>query len=101
MSRGGNVMKNGKSNRQVNQPTSFFENTEDLSYGQIVLVSARWILVVVGLILTLWDPAPISTLRIQLLVIFLVAAANFYLHAQALMKRPVPSQVIYAASAVD
>jgi hypothetical protein len=94
-------MNNGKANPKVNQPTSFFENTEELSYGQIVLVSARWILVVVALILTLWDPAPISTLRVQLLVIFLVAAANFYLHAQALMQRPVPPPVIYAASAVD
>lgn len=94
-------MNKGKTNRVVNPPTSFFEDTEDLSFGQIVLVSARWILVVVGLVLTLWDPAPIGTLRIQLLVIFLVAAANFYLHAQTFMQRPVSSQVVYAASAVD
>src|SRR5438105_1213944 len=80
---------------------SFFEDAEDLSFGQIVLVSARWILVVVGLVLTLWNPAPIGTLRIELLVIFLMAGVNFYLHAQTLMKRRVSAEIIYAASAAD
>jgi hypothetical protein len=74
---------------------------EDLTYGQQVIVSARWILVVTGLMLALWNPGPISELRIQILFILLLAVANFYLHAQLLMGRPPLSSVVYGASAAD
>jgi len=94
-------MQTNASSRPIDQPGSFLENSDDLSRGQIVLVSARWVLVVVGLVLTLWNPAPISTLRVQLLVIFLMAGANFYLHAQTLMRHRIAAEILYAASAAD
>ena len=63
------------------------ERSEDLAQGQIVIVSARWILVIAGLVLTLWAPDKIGTLRIQLMVLLILAVANFYLHAQLLMRK--------------
>ncbi|MHB8629221.1 MAG: hypothetical protein ACYDBJ_21790 [Aggregatilineales bacterium] len=77
------------------------ENLDDLAHGQVVLVTARWILVVCSLIFVLWNPAPIGILRIQLILILTLAMANFYLHAQVLMKRTVLPTVIYAASICD
>jgi membrane-associated HD superfamily phosphohydrolase len=77
------------------------EKVDDLAYGQVVIVTARWILVLSGLLLVLWDPDPISTLRFQILLILVLAVANFYLHAQALMRRPVLPEVIRAASVCD
>lgn len=74
---------------------------DDLTYGQQVIVTARWILVLTGLLLALWNPGPISELRIQILFILLLAVANFYLHAQLLMGRPTLSSVVYGASAAD
>ena len=77
------------------------DDMEELAHGQIVIVSARWVLVLAGLLLTLWDPGAIGSLRIEILLILLMAVANFYLHAQALMRRPILPQIIYAASAGD
>ncbi len=77
------------------------QDPEDLMYGQSVIVAARWILVVSGLFLALWNPAEMSELRIQILFILLLAVANFYLQAQLLMKKPARSEVVYFASAAD
>ena len=77
------------------------QDPEDLMYGQSVIVSARWILVVSGLFLALWNPGPMSELRVQILFILLLAVANFYLQAQLLMQKPANSGVVYFASAAD
>jgi hypothetical protein len=77
------------------------QDPEDLMYGQSVIVTARWILVVSALFLALWNPGPMSELRIQILFILLLAVANFYLQAQLLMKKPASSGVVYFASAAD
>ena len=76
-------------------------SSEDLAHGQIVIVTARWILVFAGLLLALWNSTDVSQLRVQILFILALAFANFYLHAQILMRRPAISSVIYAASAAD
>jgi hypothetical protein len=70
-------------------------------YGQSVIVTARWILVVSAFILALWNPGPMGELRTQVLFILLLAVANFYLQAQILMKKPASSGVVYFASAAD
>ncbi len=77
------------------------EASEDLAYGQIVIATARWILVLTGLLLALWNPIAIAQLRIQILVILLLAVANFYLHAQLLKRRPMLEIVAYGAAAAD
>jgi len=75
----------------------------DLANGQILIVSARWVLIVTALALSLWSPAPsdLNWLRLSLFVLLALAVGNFYLHAQILMRRSVPEPVVYAASAAD
>lgn len=77
--------------------------TQSLAEGQIVIISARWLLVLAGLLLTLWSPGPDALAEIQLRVpvLLVLALANFYLHAQVLMRRPIAANLIYAASAAD
>jgi hypothetical protein len=77
--------------------------SESLADGQIVIISARWLLVLAALLLTLWSPGPdaLSDIRLRVPVLLALAVANFYLHAQVLMRRPVAADVIYAASAAD
>ena len=72
-----------------------------LSEGQIVCVAARWVLVGSGLLLAIWNPAEIGRLRVQVLVLLVIAVANFYLHAQLLRKRPSFAPVACAASVAD
>lgn len=64
-------------------------------------MAARWVLVGAGLALALWSPAAIGPLRLQVLVLLLIAVANFFLHAQLLRRKGAVGQVAYAASASD
>jgi hypothetical protein len=75
--------------------------SEDLRYGQVVIVTARWVLIASGLIIALWSPGPVEQLRIQIATTLVLATINFYLHAQLLVKRPVLDAVVYAASIGD
>jgi len=75
--------------------------SDDLAHGQIVIVTFRWLMVAAGFVFALWNPGPVAELRMQILVIFALAVANFYLHSQLLMGRPSLDLVVYAASAAD
>ncbi len=77
------------------------ESTDDLAYGQVVIIAARWVLIVAGLVLALWITDDTSNLAVQLVVILGLAVGNFYLHSQVLQRRPAMSAVVYAASAGD
>jgi hypothetical protein len=73
----------------------------ELRGGQTVVVLARWLLVLVGLLVALWHPDALPQLRIEVGVILVVAIANFAMHAQILRRRPTLQLVAYAASLTD
>jgi hypothetical protein len=75
--------------------------SEDLAYGQTVLVWARWILIGTGLLLSFWSPANLTTLQIQLAAIIALAFGNFYLHVQLLRGQPAIDNIVYGASLAD
>src|SRR5258708_26258230 len=75
--------------------------SEDLAYGQTVLVWARWILIGTGLLLSFWSPANLTTLQIQLAAIIALAFGNFYLHVQLLRRQPAIDNIVYGASLAD
>ena len=73
----------------------------ELAAGQTVILTARWILVLAGLLLTLLAPGALGILRFQLMVLLGLAVINFYLCAQVLTHQPTLKEVIYAASFAD
>src|SRR5687768_17094339 len=75
--------------------------SEDVGSGQIVIISARWVLVLAGLLLTLCQPGTLAELRVHIVALLLLAVGNFYLHAQVLMRRQLPDLAVYAASVAD
>jgi hypothetical protein len=75
--------------------------SEDLFYGQAVIVWARWILIATGLILSFWVPQSLGLLQLQLTAIIMLAFGNFYLHVQLLRGHPAIDRVVFAASAAD
>jgi hypothetical protein len=75
--------------------------SDDLLFGQTVLVWARWILIGTGLVLSFWTPTDLLTLQIQLAAIIALAFGNFYLHVQLLRGHPAIDNVVYAASIGD
>lgn len=74
---------------------------QDLAYGQPVIVAVRWLMIISGLVLAIWNVTDMQELRISIIVIFLLAITNFYLQAQLLTKKPVIKPVVYASSAAD
>lgn len=82
-------------------PNSHGEQTADLAHGQVVIIAARWVLVVAGLMLALWNPDSLGELQVSIVLILGLAVANFFLHAQVLMGKQTLAPVAYAASAAD
>lgn len=74
---------------------------DDMAYGQIVIVTARWIFIFAGFLLTLWNPGELWKVQTVLGLVLLLAAANFYLHSQLLMHRPLVQQAAYLTSLAD
>jgi len=83
--------------------SSFVGNvrSEDLVFGQTVLVWGRWILIGTGLVLSFWTPRDLLTLQVQLAAIVALAFGNFYLHVQLLRGQAAVDKVVYAASLAD
>ncbi|HET6315294.1 MAG TPA: hypothetical protein VFG86_02470 [Chloroflexota bacterium] len=76
-------------------------SSNELARGQMIIVLARWLLVLAGLMVALWDPRRLVELRIEVGVLLLVAIANFYLHAQLVQRRPTLTAVSRGASIAD
>ena len=83
------------------QLQDWHEGAEDLTYGQGVIIAARWILVVAGLMLAFWNPGEIAELRFQIVLVLGLSVANFYLHSKVLMGKPSMPAVVLGASAAD
>jgi len=78
------------------------EAQADLEHGEIVIVLARWLLIVVGVFLLILKPAShVAELRFQIALILLLAFVNFFLHAQLLKRHSLPRMLAYGASALD
>jgi hypothetical protein len=74
-----------------------------LAEGQMVIIIARWVLVLTSLFLILADTKSVSfwVIRFEIMVVLLLAVSNFYLVAQVLTKRKTLDLVIYCMSLAD
>src|ERR1700682_1271667 len=85
--------------KQTSTPAQ--EHAEDIFFGQVVMIWARWFFILAGIILTLWTAT--STNEITLSVLFVVAlmAMNFFLHGRYLIEKPANGRLILAAAVLD
>lgn len=74
---------------------------EELQHGQIVLITARWALVLAGLVLLMWRPPDVRGFSIGILVLLTLAVINFFLHVQILRNRPIARDLVYGMSIAD
>ena len=84
-----------------NKFTPSAEALQELADGQLVVIAARWVLVIAGLLLAIWNPGPIGELRLQIMVLLVIAVGNFFLHAHVLRKQETLATVAYLSSAAD
>lgn len=76
-------------------------SNDDIKSGLPVIIYARWVLVVAGLALTLWNSAGIVEAQISVLIILVLAVGNFFLQVEVNRKGSIPVWIVYGASVVD
>jgi hypothetical protein len=74
---------------------------EDIFFGQVVMIWARWFLIAAGTIFFLWTATNATELSIGVLPIVALVVVNFYLHGRYFLERPSNVMQITAASAID
>jgi hypothetical protein len=77
------------------------EAAEDIFFGQLVIIWARWFLILAGTILALWSTTNANDLVVLTLPIVALMAMNFFLHGRFLMEKPANSRLLILTSAID
>lgn len=77
------------------------EAAEDIFFGQLVIIYARWFVIVAMVVLALWSSNSIGQLTIAILFIVPMMAINFFVHGRYLMEKPVNAMLLLLLSVVD
>jgi hypothetical protein len=77
------------------------EAAEDVFFGQVVIIWARWAIVLAGATIVVWAASTIGELTANMLLVLVLMAANFYLHGRYFMELPANRVLLLAASLLD
>ena len=77
------------------------EAAEDVFFGQVVMIWARWFLIAAGAVFFLWTADESSQLAWGVLPIVALMVINFYLHGRYYLERPSNPLQIVTASVLD
>ncbi len=77
------------------------EAAEDIYFGQVVIIWARWFVIISGVIVVLWSSANTSELTTAVLMVVPLIAINFFVHGRYLMERPINQNLLLGLSLVD
>ena len=73
----------------------------DLKYGLVVIIWARWSIVIFAFILSMYRAEEMLPLVLKIVGLLTVALINFVLHMRILSKQPIGVKWVYLASIVD
>jgi hypothetical protein len=85
--------------KEVRSPQQ--EAAEDIFFGQVVIIWARWFVILTGAILALWAANSINELTVASLLIVALMAVNFFVHGRYLMEKPINRSLTALVSLVD
>ena len=77
------------------------EAAEDIFFGQLVIIWARWFVILTGAILALWAASSISELTVASILIVALMAVNFFVHGRYMMERPINRTLTGLVSLID
>jgi hypothetical protein len=77
------------------------EALQDVFYGQIVFIWARWIVIFSTLFLVLRNAQNVADIQIPMIPIGLLIVANFYLHGRFVMRQPANPILLTKATTID
>ena len=85
----------------MQQQTRKQEAAEDIFFGQVVLIWARWFVIAAGMILALWQSQTETELILAALVFTVIIGVNFFVHGRFLMEKPINQTLLLCLSLVD
>jgi hypothetical protein len=77
------------------------EAAEDIFFGQLVIIWARWFVIIAGTVLILWSSSSVSELTVATLLIVPLIAINFFVHGRYLMEKPANRLMLIGLSLAD
>ena len=77
------------------------EAQQDVFYGQIVFIWARWIVIFSTLFLVLRNAQNVADIQIPMIPVGLLIVAYFYLHGRFVMRQPANPILLTIATTVD
>ena len=77
------------------------EAAEDIFFGQIVIIWARWFFIAAGAVLALWSASTVLELTGAILIVVALMAINFFVHGRYLMERPANRLFLLGTSLLD
>lgn len=77
------------------------EAAEDIFFGQIVIIWARWFLIAAGAVIALWSATTPSQLTLAILTLMVLMGINFFTHTRYLMSQPVNKFLLLFANLID
>jgi hypothetical protein len=85
-----------KTNRTVEQ-----EAAEDIFFGQLVIIYARWFVVIAMTILVLWSSNTVNQMVIGIILVMPLIILNFFIHGRYLMEKPANRLLLIILAIVD
>jgi hypothetical protein len=77
------------------------EAAEDIYFGQVVIIWARWFVILAAAILALWSSNDTGDLARRAFMVIGLMGVNFFLHGRSLMEKPANRTLLIATSAID
>lgn len=77
------------------------EAQEDIFYGQIVCIAARWCVIAGAIFLALYHANNVASMERALLPLLILVAANFFLQARYMMRLPANALLLRVGSFFD
>jgi hypothetical protein len=77
------------------------EAAEDIFFGQIVIIYARWFVVIAMTILVLWASDTLNQMVIGLLLVVPLIILNFFVHGRYLMEKPANRLLLILLAVID
>jgi hypothetical protein len=77
------------------------EVAEDIFFGQIALIWARWFLIAAGAIIAIGSAESMEQLTVSILVVVGLMAINFFTHGRYLTEKPANRLLLIAMSVLD
>ncbi len=77
------------------------EAAEDIFFGQVVIIWARWFVIAAGIIYALWVSTSTAQLSMAILLFAAIIGMNFFVHGRYLMEKPINRTLLLALSFID